>query len=85
MPRSRNELYRDIVEACPDIGIAISRKLGISYGGALSRYLRGMVEEGLLQVGWEPSQGFSNRRKRVRVYRATEKGLKLANGIPPKR
>lgn len=76
--RSREQLYRLILEACPDIEIGLTRKVGHASGGPFNRLLKDMVEKGLLTADWEPPKGFTEgRRGKVKVYRATEKGRRL--------
>lgn len=71
------EVDRAIIKACPDIAINIARKVSYSYGGYFVKRLQRMIQEGLLSSAWEPPKGFTahRRKAKVRVYRATEKGL----------
>jgi len=77
-PQSVGQLELRILAACPDISSVLSRKVGHSYGGSFTNFLRRMVREGLLYESLEPPEEYTDRRKgRVKVYRATEKGLDL--------
>lgn len=73
--RTREEKYREILKACPDIGINIARRIKYSYGGSFNELLKSMVKKGLIEVSWEPPQGFTDRKRhRVKVYRITNEG-----------
>ena len=77
-PQSVGQLELRILAACPDISSGLCRKVDRSYGGSFTIILRMMVREGLLYESLEPPEAYTDRRKgRVKVYRATEKGLDL--------